>query len=181
MSRPTNNYHDLKERLEPLPLCQDVSVSVVVPFYKGRDELARCLAGLSRQNYPHSLFEVVITVDGTDPGEAKKLCEAVLPDCIRHRVAAIPRQGYRLATARNKGIHAAQGNLIVLLDFDIITEPDFLRQHVRWHRVGAPIVTFGLREFRDLSGVTVEEVATGLIDASLLPPVPSISNRLRAT
>lgn len=180
MTRPLNNYRDLTERLEPLSLCEDMSVSVVVPFYKGRDELARCLAGLGRQDYPHFEFEVVITVDGTDPGEPTKLCAAVLPSCVHHQVVAIPRQGYRLATARNMGIRAAQGELVILLDFDILTEPDFLRQHVSWHRVGEPIITFGLREFRDLSGVTAEEVAAGMIDASLLPPVRSISNRLRA-
>jgi len=179
MGRPSNNYRDLEQRLAQPDLCEDMSVSVVVPFYKGREELARCLAGLSRQNYPHFLFEVVITVDGTDPAEPKSLCKAVLPESIPYRVVTIPRQGYRLATVRNNGIRAAEGDLIVLLDFDIVTAPDFLRQHVRWHRLGEPLVTFGLRKFLDLSSVTVEEVAKGVVDLTLLPPVPSISNRLR--
>jgi hypothetical protein len=86
-----------------------------------------------------------------------------------------------VATARNNGIRAAAGDLIILLDFDIVTESDFVRQHVRWHRIGEPIVSFGLREFRDLSGVTVEEVAKGVVNFASLPPVPSISNRLRVT
>jgi glycosyltransferase involved in cell wall biosynthesis len=158
-----------------------MSVSVVVPFYRGRDELARCLVGLSRQNYAHPLFEVVIAVDGTDPAVPKDLCEALLPSSVRYRVVAHPRQGYRLATTRNNGIGRAEGDLIISLDFDIVTESDFLRQHVRWHRLNEPIVTFGLREFRDLSGVSVEEIAEGALDLALLPPVPSISNRLCTT
>lgn len=181
MSGPSNNYRDLEKRLAWPELCEDMSVSVVVSFYKGRNELARCLAGLSRQNYPSFLFEVVLTVDGTEPAEPRNLCKALLPGSVQYRVVANPRQGYRLATARNNGIRAAEGSLIILLDFDIVTEPDFLRQHVRWHRLGEPIVTFGLREFRDLSGVTVEEVAKGVVDLASLPPVPSISNRLRVT
>lgn len=181
MVRSSNNYRDLEVRLSPPEQCEDLAVSVVVPYYKGREELARCLAGLSRQNYPPFLFEVIITVDGTDPGEPEDLCKMLLPVGVVHRVLAQPRKGYRLATARNNGIRAAMGELIILLDFDIVTEADFLRHHVRWHRIGESLVTFGLREFRDLSGITVEEVANGVVDLASLPPVPSISNRLRAT
>jgi GT2 family glycosyltransferase len=179
MARPSNNYRDLEHRLAQPELCEDMSVSVVVPFYKGHYELARCLAGLSRQNYPAFMFEVVITVDGTDPAEPKEMCKALLPEAVRYRVVAQPRQGYRLATARNNGIRVAEGDLIILLDFDIVTESDFIRQHVRWHRTGEPIITFGLREFRDLSDVSVEEVAKGMVDLASLPAIPSISNRLR--
>ena len=180
MNRPSNNYRDLETRLAQPEVCEDMSVSVVVPFYKGVDELARCLAGLGRQNYPPHLFEVVVTVDGTDPTLPDDLCKVLLPSSVSYRVVANSRQGYRLATSRNNGIRAAEGDLVILLDFDIVTESNFLRQHVRWHRIGEPIITFGLREFRDLSGVTVEEIAKGMVDLALFPAVPSISNRLRA-
>lgn len=179
MLRPRNDYRDIERRLAPPELCEDMAVSVVVPFYKGTAELARCLASLSRQHYPRTRFEVVVAVDGTDPEEPRVLCEDLLPAGVAFRVIANPREGYRLATARNSGIRAARGDLIVLLDFDIVVASDFLLEHVRWHRVGEPIVTFGLREFRDLSNVAVEQVVTGAIDLAALPAVPSISNRLR--
>jgi cellulose synthase/poly-beta-1,6-N-acetylglucosamine synthase-like glycosyltransferase len=181
MLRPTNDYRDLQRAVLSLSDPDDILVSVVVPFYKGIDELARCLAGLSSQNYPSSSFEVIVTVDGTSLKEPLTLCNTLLGRRIAHKVVGIPRDGYRLATARNNGINAAAGDLIILLDFDIVTKSTFIQAHVKWHRVGTPIITFGLRHFRDLTKTTVEDVASGSVDLASLPSVKSISNRLRDT
>lgn len=94
------------------PPADDLRVSVVVSHYEQPRQLARTLAALGRQTRPPD--EVVVTDDGS--AEAP-----VVPDGVR--LVRQEDRGFRVAAARNRGVEASSGDLLVLLDADTEPEP----------------------------------------------------------
>jgi hypothetical protein len=87
-------------------------VSVVVSHYEQPRELARTLEALGRQTRVPD--EVVVTDDGS-------AVAPTVPDGVR--VVRQDDRGFRVAAARNRGVEATTGDLLVLLDADTAPEP----------------------------------------------------------
>lgn len=118
--------------------------SLVVPTYRRCGSVGRLLSALDAQTLPPDEFEVVVVVDGSEDG-TREMVEA--------RVAAYglrgiwQRNGGR-AAACNAGIRATSGDVVVLLDDDMVPAPQCLALHREAHahapRLGvvgaAPIV-----------------------------------------
>jgi glycosyltransferase involved in cell wall biosynthesis len=85
-------------------------VSVVIPLYNARDVIRETLESLFAQTYPH--FEVIVVDDGSTDGSG----EVVQGYGDRVRYMFQPNAG--VACARNRGIAAARGKYIALLDHD---------------------------------------------------------------
>ena len=112
-------------------------LSVVVPTYERRESLLRTLVSLRRQTVSPEAYEVIVSVDGSTDGTA----EAARRFAASYACTVLeqPRRGR--AVARNAGIHAAAGDLIVLLDDDMEPVPAFLEAHERAHvEPGARVV-----------------------------------------
>lgn len=113
-------------------------VSVIIPYYRTQVEtLARTLAGLERQTYPRSLFEVVVVDDGSEP-PLQLPATALSTKLVRQR-----RSGFGLARARNAGARAACHGIFLFLDSDILVEDDWMASHARWHHAASDAVTMG--------------------------------------
>lgn len=135
------------------------TLSVVIPVYGGPERLARTLAAIAAQTYPPELLEVVVADDGSDPPvEAERLGRA---RGLRVRVVRQPHSGYGAGRARNLGARAANGEILVFLDADMVLEPAALAAHARWHHVVADAVTLGGRRHADLDGVDPARLAAG--------------------
>ncbi|MDO9381107.1 MAG: glycosyltransferase [Nocardioidaceae bacterium] len=94
------------------PPADGLRVSVVVSHYEQPEQLARTLAALAGQTRPPD--EVVVTDDGSaEP--------PVVPTGVR--VVRQEDRGFRVAAARNRGVEATTGDLLVLLDADTTPEP----------------------------------------------------------
>ncbi|MFC5009708.1 glycosyltransferase [Nocardioides plantarum] len=104
------NRWDLAEALTPEP---DLRVSVVVSHYEQPRELARTLAALAHQTRVPD--EIVVTDDGS-------AVAPTVPDGVR--LVRQEDHGFRVAAARNHGVEATTGDLLVLLDADTAPEPD---------------------------------------------------------
>ena len=100
----------------------DLFASVVVPVYNGADTLAACLAGLDCQTVPRGRYEVIIVDDGSTDDSA----------AIAARSGArVIRRAHRGAgAARNAGIAAARGDLVLFTDADCVPAPDWIEQLV---------------------------------------------------
>ncbi len=136
------------ERFKPR-LC----ATVVVPYYQAPDALALTLAGLERQSYPRHLFEVIVVDDGSDPP-----LEMSEPSPLDVRVIRQPDLGFGLARARNNGARAAQGDIVVFLDCDMIPAREWLAAHARWHHAAGDAMSIGFRRHLDVTGVSAAEV-----------------------
>jgi GT2 family glycosyltransferase len=102
-------------------------VSVVVPIYKSKATLARCLQSLSEQTF---LDREVILVDSSPGPECEEIAKGAFPDLVYRKSAT------RLSAdeARNVGVQLARGELLVFTDPDAYPRPDWLETLVRCHR-----------------------------------------------
>jgi peptidoglycan/xylan/chitin deacetylase (PgdA/CDA1 family)/glycosyltransferase involved in cell wall biosynthesis len=92
-----------------------------------------------RQEMPAGAFEIVIVVDGSTDGSAQALREVNPPCPLR----VIEQTGRGASAARNQGIQAAQGDLLLFIDDDIVCGPDLFRLHVNAHNDSEPSVVHG--------------------------------------
>lgn len=170
----TNDYSHLENALHTVVRFSR-TVSVVVPFYRNVSLLENTLTGLLAQTYPRELMEIVVSEDG-DAGEAIDLVSRIR-QYLTIRLIQHSRDGYRLCTARNNGIRSAQGEIIVLLDFDMIPLPSLIESHARWFHVSDEIATIGPRKFINAAGIIPADVLSHNSKLRNLPDVPSASNR----
>jgi glycosyltransferase involved in cell wall biosynthesis len=98
-------------------------VSVVVPTYNRPYPLAELLESLNRQTYRY--FEVIVVNDG---GEHVDDVVALYPELCIHLIHCRDNVGH--VEARNIGVKAAKGELIMLCDDDDILLPCHIEQMV---------------------------------------------------
>ena len=100
-------------------------LSVVIPTYNRAPVLARCLDALGAQDPPAG--EVVVVDDGSSDGT---------PEVLRGHpwVKAVRQPNGGRAAAKNTGVEAARGDVVLFLDDDVIATPGLLHLHVEHHR-----------------------------------------------
>jgi glycosyltransferase involved in cell wall biosynthesis len=107
-------------------------LSVVVPTYNEPVRVQATLGSLARQQLPVEDVEIVVVDDGSLPAvKPEKLADAAKPFALRLRRHET-NQGR--AKARNSGIRAARGEVVVFLDGDMTVEPGFLNAHKAFHQ-----------------------------------------------
>ncbi len=109
--------------VEPFRLPTDVPVSVVVATHDRPDDLRRCLRSLVDQRTPRVVELVVVD---NHPGSG--LTPPVVAEFPGVRLVSEPRQG--LSYARNRGIVASSGDVVVATDDDVVAPPGWLERLV---------------------------------------------------
>jgi len=125
-------------------------ISVVVPTYNRLETLEYVLPTLLAQDLAPSEFEVLICDSNSTDGTAEFLAGMrEKHDNLRH----LPGPYSGRAAARNAGIDAAQGEVVLFNDSDIFASPDLLSQHLRHHRAQRNVAVVGLevqvKDFED--------------------------------
>ena len=92
-------------------------VSVVVCTCNGARTLERCLEGLEQMDYPD--YEVIVVDDGSTDASAEI--------AARHDCQLISTENRGLASARNTGLRAADGEIVAYLDDDAHPDAHWLR------------------------------------------------------
>lgn len=101
-------------------------VSVIIPTFNRPRELAQTLEALGRQT--SSSFEVVVADDGSDE-PLVDVIEGTFP--FRMTYVRQERDGFRLAAARNLGVSAANGALLVFLDCGTLPGPRLVETYLQ--------------------------------------------------
>jgi glycosyltransferase involved in cell wall biosynthesis len=102
-------------------------ISVVAPTYRRRHGLPRFVEPLLREP---ELDELVMAVDGSDDGSVEWLQERRRVD-DRIVVLDLPNRG--AGATRQAGIEAATGDVVLLLDDDVIAAPGLVAGHAAHH------------------------------------------------
>lgn len=137
----------------------NTDVSIIVTTFERPGHLAKCLRSLANQDFEPACCEVVVADDGSRGGET----EACVAEFAQRWTGSSTRfltqvkEGFRLATCRNKAAAIARGKALIFLDGDCIVPPKFVR--VMLDELRANVVVAG-----DCYRLTQE--ATKQIDAS---------------
>ena len=105
-----------KETLDQLP-----AVSVLVPIYNVEGYLEQCLASIADQTF--SDYEVICINDGSTDG-SRAIIQRFLDADSRFCVIDKPNSGY--GASMNRGLGAARGTYVAILESDDFFEPDAL-------------------------------------------------------
>ena len=101
-----------------------MTASVVVPVRDGERLIAGCLRSLSLQDFPREDYEIIVVDDGSTDTTAE-----VVEQFPHVRLIAQPPLGP--AAARNRGIRAARGEIVLFTDADCEPTPHWLDEMVR--------------------------------------------------
>lgn len=114
-----------------MPVQKSLPLSVIICTYNRADFLKQVLKSLRTQTLPQSEFEIVLIDDGSSDN-TKEIVEP-FRSCLPMKYFYQRNAG--LASAKNHGIFAAQGRVLLFLDDDDITMPSLLEEHVKSHCV----------------------------------------------
>jgi GT2 family glycosyltransferase len=110
------------------------TLSIVIPTFNRLPLLQRVLAGLAAQRVAQDTFDVVVVADGTTDGTEEFLRTAAYPFTLH----AICQENAGVAMARNRGIDAATGDLVLFLDDDVVPAPHLVQTHLAAHAEYGP-------------------------------------------
>lgn len=109
-----------------------MEVSIVIPTYNRADILRECLERLLKQKFVKDEYEIIIIDDGSTDSTAEVVENVKKTSKIPISYHFQKNQGQGIA--RNYAIKHALGKIIVLLGDDMLVTPDFLSQHIEYHR-----------------------------------------------
>jgi glycosyltransferase involved in cell wall biosynthesis len=115
-----------------------IEVSVVIPTYNRLDTLRHVVPTLLDQTVPRGTYELLVCDSNSSDGTREYLAEFRSQD-VRH--LAGPYTGR--AMARNAGIAAARGDIILFNDSDILASHGLIEAHLRHHRERRGIAVVG--------------------------------------
>jgi len=101
---------------------QSVSVSVVIPAYNAAETIGECMAALDKQSIPRTEYEVIVVDDGST--------DATADIAARHGALVLKQPNSGPAVARNKGIAAARGAIVLFTDADCAPAADWIQQMI---------------------------------------------------
>lgn len=110
----------------------DVDISVIIPTRGRAEKLGRCVERLARQTLDRDRFEVLVGVDGLEPGKpdgAARVRELVARVSDSTRAAAHIFDHAGPGPTRNRLVRLARGRLILMLNDDVLPEPELLEVH----------------------------------------------------
>ena len=120
-----------------------MTISVIIAAYNCLPLLKHTLASLEKQDLPFSEFEVIVVDDCSTDDTAGYLHDYAGPLSLK---PLINESNLGRARSRNRGMCAAENDLVVFLDADTEVLPSFLRAHL-YAQIAEPQVSVGVRIF----------------------------------
>ncbi len=111
---------------------QEPFVSVVIPCYNAEKTLRGCLQSVVEQAYPR--YEIIVVDDGSKDSSSSILRE------FKNRITIVTQSNQGASAARNAGISAAKGEIILLLDTDARVFPEWISAHAMRQKEGYSIL-----------------------------------------
>jgi len=144
---------------------QRPALSAILCTYNRSTLLRQALEALCCQTLPAERFEVIVIDDGSTDGTAQTVdgFRGLLP------LQYIHQGNSGLAAAKNRGIDAASGDIVLFVDDDDVMDPDCLRQHLLTHGE-YPQIEYAVLGYTDL--------ATEVAASPLMRYVTEVSGQL---
>lgn len=111
---------------------ETIPFSFVVPVYNEELDIEATLAALEKMEYPD--YEVVV-VDDASEDRTVSIVQTFAGRLANFRLLKQARN-LGVASARNRGIREARGEVLVILNADVVLPPDFLQRLVPHYQSG---------------------------------------------
>ncbi len=115
-------------------------VSIVIPTHNRCDRVGRVIRRIMTQDVPRETYEVIV-VDSNSSDDTRAVLRRLEAEYDSLKARRCERPG--AAAARNLGLAEARGELIILLDDDILVGSDFLRKYLAAYRWNGDRVLLG--------------------------------------
>ena len=115
-----------------------LAASVIVPTRNRASTLALTLPRLLAQQLPADSWELLLADDGSTDETA-----AIAEQCAAPPLRRLPGEHAGPATARNRALAVARGEVVVFADDDVFVRADFVAAHLAAHREGPPAMVSG--------------------------------------
>lgn len=132
-------------------------ISVVIPLYNKEQSILNTIKSVQNQTYRD--FEIIVVDDGSTDGSLS-VVESLLTAESRLTVIRKPNGG--VCSARNRGIEAAKGEYVALLDADDIWDKDYFREQMRMVEDFPDCYMWGINYAETVDGQVIRDVPTGL-------------------
>ena len=96
--------------------------SVIIPTFRRREPLLRCLRSLAVQTFPAGRFEVIVVDDGSPDGTYRGTDTLSWPFLL----TLLREANSGPSAARNLGVSKARGEIVALCEDDVEAHPDWL-------------------------------------------------------
>jgi len=141
-------------------------ISLVIATYNWPEALRASVEACFRQTDAN--YEIIVADDGSREPTRQLVAELCARSPVPMRHVWQPDDGFRLAMARNRGILAASGGYIVVMDGDCVPQADFVASHRRLAEPGHLVTGSRILLNQDFSqrvlGGEVDLHALGLAD-----------------
>ncbi len=114
---------------------------MVIPTYNRLETLRHVIPSLLANTLAPESFEIVVADSNSNDGTAEYLAGVSARDA---RVRHLPGPYTGRAMARNAGIAAARGEVVMFTDADIIASETLLERHLARHRAESGIAVVGM-------------------------------------
>jgi glycosyltransferase involved in cell wall biosynthesis len=133
-------------------------LSVVMPTYQRGEGLMQVLSPLLDDP---AVGELVVVVDGSTDDTMLRLTELADRD---DRVRPLRQDNAGAGAARQAGVEAALGDVVLLLDDDVLADPGLASKHLAFHTAEPGCVVLGSMPTRPVRGRRTQDVTTVLYE-----------------
>jgi len=117
-----------------------VDVSVIIATYNRKNLLKKSLECLFYQSCPKDKYEIIVVDDGSTDGTEQMIKGKISP-CRLKYLRHNRREGQ--SRAKNLGIGKAKGKVIIFIDDDVFCPPQFISEHMRFHKKYKNVIVDG--------------------------------------
>ena len=112
-------------------------VSIYTITYRQKQRVQKTVGDLLRLDYPADRYEIIVLDDGSGDGSYEALCDLAADAAVRIKVLQTRHEADYLSARRwNQCIAAANPASTIFIQIDDVwTRPDFIKAHLRWHRL----------------------------------------------
>lgn len=107
-----------------------LTTSIVVPTFNRSSRLERLLRRLDELHAAGDRFETVVSVDGSSDGTPEMLAKLR----VGYPLTVVMGENGGPCAARNRGMNAASGEVILFLDDDVTPRDGLIERHLAIHR-----------------------------------------------
>lgn len=125
----------------------DIKVSIIMPAYNKYEYVSLSLYCLLKQTFEYAKFEVIL-IDDCSTDKTHLIPTEFDPPFKFKYIRLLKNQGR--SRARNTGIIHAEGEIIIFLDGEMLTEPDFIENHYSHHIDKKDMVVCGAFHYRGI-------------------------------